>query len=52
MGQPTGTVAVDGELVRMASPLRYEFKRDAVIVIGVDRPAGHARGAAAFYGIP
>ena len=28
-----GTVAIDGELVRMTSPLRYEIKRGAVLIV-------------------
>jgi hypothetical protein len=29
----TGTVAVDGELVRVTSPLHYELRKDAVLMV-------------------
>lgn len=31
--EPSGEVAVDGDLFRMSSPLRYEFRRDAALIV-------------------
>jgi len=33
MQHPVGTIAIDGELIRVTSPLRYEFKRAVAKVI-------------------
>lgn len=33
MHHPAGTIAIDGELIRVTSPLRYEFKRAVAKVI-------------------
>jgi diacylglycerol kinase family enzyme len=42
MRRPWGTVAIDGELVRMRSPLRYRVERDA---LGVVAPAAAAQAS-------
>ncbi len=33
MARPRGTIAVDGEVVEATSPLRYELRRDAALVV-------------------
>jgi diacylglycerol kinase family enzyme len=39
MRRPWGTVSIDGELVRMRSPLHYRVDRDALAVVAAGGPA-------------
>jgi diacylglycerol kinase family enzyme len=41
--RPVGTVSLDGELVRMQSPLEYQLARDALTVVAAGGPATKAK---------
>jgi hypothetical protein len=43
MRRPWGTVSIDGELVRMKSPLHYRVDRDALSVVAPPSPAAPVR---------